>query len=204
MCYPNRRARAGSRLATSAQPPRATSPFSLCVSSQHAPQPIRFIVPFETPGALLEGLRCLPASRPLPTPNEFQGKTMPRFLLITDSRLSENDRQNVFLEELMVGPQLDPRAVLELGQDVRRCFFSVSPDEVRAWVGLNQPARSERGKRRAQGKVKVARATTRGARRSVSTPRTFSEMQVVCRIYGRCKTTSQANISFQYPRKQHS
>jgi hypothetical protein len=42
----------------------------------------------------------------------------------------------------MVGPQLDPRAVLELGQDVRRCFFSVLPDEVRAWaVGLNQPAR---------------------------------------------------------------
>jgi len=33
-------------------------------------------------------------------------------------------------------------AVLELGQDVRRCFFSVLPDEVRAWaVGLNQPAR---------------------------------------------------------------
>src|SRR6267143_1556306 len=84
----------GSRLATSAQPPRATSPFSLCVSSQHAPQPMRFIVPFETPGALLEGLRCLTASRPLPTPNEFQGKTMPRFLLITHSRLSEGDRQN--------------------------------------------------------------------------------------------------------------
>jgi hypothetical protein len=61
---------------------------------------MRFTVPLETPGALLEGLRCLTASRPLPTPNEFQGKTMPRFLLITDSRLSENDRQDVFLEEL--------------------------------------------------------------------------------------------------------
>jgi len=44
--------------------------------------------------------------------------------------------------ELMVGPQLDPSAVLELGQDVGRCFFHVLPDEVRAWaVGLNQPAR---------------------------------------------------------------
>ena len=68
----------------------------------------------------------------------------------------------------MVGPQLDPRAVLELGQDVRRCFFSVLPDEVRAWaVGLNQPARLEPGKRRIQGKAKVAMATTKGARRSV-------------------------------------
>ena len=42
----------------------------------------------------------------------------------------------------MVGRQLDPRAVLALGQDVGRCFFYVLPDEVRAWaVGLNQPAR---------------------------------------------------------------
>src|SRR5580704_5754442 len=59
---------AGSRLATSAQPPRTTSPFSLHVSSQHAPQPMRFIVPLETPGALLEGLRCLTSSSLLPTP----------------------------------------------------------------------------------------------------------------------------------------
>ena len=86
-------------------------------------------MPLETPGALLEGLRCLTASRPLPTPNEFQGKTIPRFLLITDSRLSENDRQNVFLEELTVGPQLDPRALQELGQDLAQGFFCDLPDE---------------------------------------------------------------------------
>jgi len=67
----------------------------------------------------------------------------------------------------MVGRQLDPRAVLALGQDVGRCFFYVLPDEVRAWVvGLNQPARLESGKRRTQGKARVARATTKGARRS--------------------------------------
>ena len=67
----------------------------------------------------------------------------------------------------MVGPQLDPMALLELGQDVGRCFFYVLPDEVRAWVvGLNQPARLEPGKRRTQGKAKVARATTKGAQRS--------------------------------------
>ena len=67
----------------------------------------------------------------------------------------------------MVGPQLDPGAVRELGQDVGRCFFHALPDEVRAWaVGLNQPARLEPGRRRTQGKVKVATVTTRGARRS--------------------------------------
>ncbi len=92
------------RLATSAQPPRTTSPFSLHVSSQHTPQPMRLIVPLENPGALLEGLRCLTASRPLQTRKEFQGKTMSNFMLITDSRLSEDDRQNAFLEEVTVGP----------------------------------------------------------------------------------------------------
>jgi hypothetical protein len=91
---------------------------------------MRFIVPLETPGALLEGLHCLTASRPLPTPNEFQGKTMPRFLRITDSRLSENDRQNVFLEELTVGPQLYPRSLQELGQDLAQSFSCALPDEV--------------------------------------------------------------------------
>ena len=114
---------AGSHLATSAQPPRTTSLFSLYVSSQHAPQPMRFIMPLETPGALLEGLHCLTASRPLPTPNEFQGKTMPRLLLITDSRLSENDRQNVFLEELTVGPQLYPRSSAGTWSGLGAIFF---------------------------------------------------------------------------------
>src|ERR1700738_1241251 len=121
---------AGSRLAMSAQPPRTMSPLSQDVFSRHAPQPTRLIVPLETPGALLEGLRCLTASRPLPTPNEFQGKTMTRFLLITDSQLSENDRQNVFLDELTVGPQLYPRSLLELGQDLAQSFSCALPDEV--------------------------------------------------------------------------
>ena len=91
-------------------------PFSLEVSSQHAPQPMRSIVPLETPGALLEGLRCLTASRPLAT--------------ITDSRLSGDDCQNVFLEKLTVGPQLDPRTLLELAQDLAQSFFCALPDEV--------------------------------------------------------------------------
>ena len=92
---------------------------------------------------------------------------MRRFMLMTDLRLSEDDRQNVFLEELTVGPQLDPRALLELGQDVTQSFFCALPDEVRAWVvGLNQPPRLEPGTRRTQGKARVARATTKGARRS--------------------------------------
>jgi len=55
---------------------------------------------------------------------------MPRFLLITDSRLSGNDRQNVFLEELTVGPQLYPRSLLELGQDLAQSFSCALPDEV--------------------------------------------------------------------------
>ena len=91
---------------------------------------MRLIVPLETPGALLEGLRCLTASRPLPTSKEFQGKTMWRFLLITDLRLAEDDRQNVFLRELTVGPQLDSRALRVFGQDLARCFFCALPNEV--------------------------------------------------------------------------
>jgi hypothetical protein len=35
---------------------------------------MRLVVPLDTPGALLEGLRCLTASRPFPTRNEFLGK----------------------------------------------------------------------------------------------------------------------------------
>jgi hypothetical protein len=67
---------------------------------------------------------------PAPDTQWVQGKTMPRFLLITDSRLSENDRQNVFLEELTVGPQLYPRSLLELGQDLAQSFSCALPDEV--------------------------------------------------------------------------
>jgi hypothetical protein len=91
---------------------------------------MRLTVPLETPGALLEGLRCLTASRPLPTRKEFQGKTMSSFMLITDSRLSQDDRQNVFLEELTVGLLLDPRTLLELGQDLAPSFFCALPVEV--------------------------------------------------------------------------
>ena len=61
----------------------------------------------------------------------------------------------------------DPRTLLELRQDLGRCFFCVLPDEVRAWVvGLKLPPRLEPGTRRTQGKARVARATTKGARRS--------------------------------------
>jgi hypothetical protein len=52
---------------------------------------------------------------------------MSSLMLITDLRLSEDDRQNVFLQELTVGPQLDPRTLLELGQELAR---GVSPDKV--------------------------------------------------------------------------
>ena len=55
---------------------------------------------------------------------------MRRFMLMTDLRLSEVDRQNVFLEELTVGRQLDPRALLELGQDATQSLFCALPDEV--------------------------------------------------------------------------
>ena len=57
---------AGGSLATSAQPPRATRPPDTDASSQHTPHPIRTIAPFDTPGALREGLHCFPALRPLP------------------------------------------------------------------------------------------------------------------------------------------
>jgi hypothetical protein len=57
---------AGGRLATSAQPPRATPTPDTNVSSEHTPHPIRTVLPFDTPGALREGLRCFTALRPLP------------------------------------------------------------------------------------------------------------------------------------------
>jgi hypothetical protein len=57
---------AGGSLATSAQPPRATRPPDTNASSQHTPHPIRTAAPFDTPGALREGLRCFTALLPLP------------------------------------------------------------------------------------------------------------------------------------------
>jgi hypothetical protein len=55
---------------------------------------------------------------------------MRRFMLKTDLRLSEDDHQNVFLEELTVGPQLDPRDLLELGHDLAQSFFCALPNEL--------------------------------------------------------------------------
>lgn len=71
---------AGGRLASSAQPPRATlfSTHRLLTSS--TPQPFRSISYHDTQVALLEGLRCFPASRPLPT--DFEGQMAPGFLII--------------------------------------------------------------------------------------------------------------------------
>ena len=56
---------AGGRLASSAQPPRATSPAAQCLSLPPTPQPFRSTFFLDEPGALLEGLRCFTAFRPL-------------------------------------------------------------------------------------------------------------------------------------------
>lgn len=68
---------AGGRLASSAQPPRATSVFPHRLSPSFTPQPFPSDLASGTNSALLEGLRCLTASRPFPT--EFQGDTEPGF-----------------------------------------------------------------------------------------------------------------------------
>jgi hypothetical protein len=57
---------AGGRLASSAQPPRATSSLTHWLASQHTPQPFPSVFVLDTPGALLKGLRCFTAFRPLP------------------------------------------------------------------------------------------------------------------------------------------
>jgi hypothetical protein len=59
---------AGGRLAYSAQPPPAPPRFYQNASSLHRSQPTRSLVFGDTPGALLEGLRCFTASRPLLNP----------------------------------------------------------------------------------------------------------------------------------------
>jgi hypothetical protein len=59
---------ASGRLASSAQPPRATSPAAHRRLSRPTPQPFRSIFFRDPSGALLEGLRCFPAFRPLPNP----------------------------------------------------------------------------------------------------------------------------------------
>jgi hypothetical protein len=60
-------------LATSAQPPHATSPFHLWSSSLRAPHPFPSTVLLDTPGVLLKGLRCFPAACPLPATLEGHG-----------------------------------------------------------------------------------------------------------------------------------
>jgi hypothetical protein len=56
---------AGGRLASSAQPPRATPLPAQRTSPKLAPQPTTSTGVLDKPGALLEGLRCFPAFRPL-------------------------------------------------------------------------------------------------------------------------------------------
>jgi type IV secretory pathway TrbF-like protein len=72
---------AGGRLASSAQPPRATPVFSQNASSPHGSQPNRSMVFGDTPGALLEGLRCFTASRPLLSPRSDVRKNHPMLSL---------------------------------------------------------------------------------------------------------------------------
>jgi len=57
---------AGGRLASSAQPPRATTPAAHRHLLQPASQPFRSPCFLDEPDALLEGLRCFTAFRPLP------------------------------------------------------------------------------------------------------------------------------------------
>jgi hypothetical protein len=61
---------AGGHLASSAQPPRATSIFPHRSSRSFTPQPFPLDLASGTTGALLQGLRCFTASRRLPA--EFQ------------------------------------------------------------------------------------------------------------------------------------
>jgi len=59
---------AGGRLASSAQPPRATPLSTSRLLTLSTPQPFRSFSFLDTTGALLEGLRCFPAFRPLLSP----------------------------------------------------------------------------------------------------------------------------------------
>jgi len=57
---------AGSRLATSAQPPCATRPPAANAACEPTPCPVRSVPLVRTPGALRQGLRCLTAPCLLP------------------------------------------------------------------------------------------------------------------------------------------
>lgn len=65
---------AGGRSATSAQPPRATPVPATKVSSPPTLHPIRTTSLLDTPGALLEGLRCYPLSARSQKRKRFVGK----------------------------------------------------------------------------------------------------------------------------------
>lgn len=71
---------AGGRLATSAQPPRATLALPANVSNQRTPPSTRSLLPLDTPDALREGLHCSTASRPLPRPHWISGKHLAEVL----------------------------------------------------------------------------------------------------------------------------
>jgi len=62
------------RLATSAQPPRATPILDSQVSFKFTQHPIRSFFLLDNPGALRVGLHCLTASRPPYTPTLLGGK----------------------------------------------------------------------------------------------------------------------------------
>ena len=65
---------AGGRSATSAQPPHATLLPATKVFSPHTPHPIGSSSLRDTPGALLEGLRCYPLSGRSQQHQMFVGK----------------------------------------------------------------------------------------------------------------------------------
>jgi hypothetical protein len=69
---------AGGRSATSAQPPRATLVPATKVSSPRTLHPIRSSSLPDTPGALLEGLRCYPLSARSQKRKRFVGKPSPK------------------------------------------------------------------------------------------------------------------------------
>lgn len=91
---------AARRLATSAQPPRATPIFSQNASSSHTPQPTRSFLFRDTPGALLKGLRCFPAACPLPARLEGHGKpaTSSEFHVDTEEKSGSPVRPTLFRE----------------------------------------------------------------------------------------------------------
>ena len=82
---------AGGRLATSAQPPRATPILDSHVSSEFTQHLARSFSLLDDPGALRVGLHCLTASRPLPTRTLLGGKPrQPFYSNSTTTRFRED------------------------------------------------------------------------------------------------------------------